>query len=133
MRVMIFKWPFNLSLFLKFDLIFRSFISQGLGCFSFLFFLTSTYIFFYYHSQMFLLSQTFILCCLIKHSKFWHAWFSYIGRLLPVAVVWFLGCLLCSLFSKCIYWLQRMFLPLVCFFSLGLQSHFLCHFVVLLS
>ena len=38
-----------------------------------------SHICFNHHSQMFLLRQTFPLCCLLKRRKFWHVWCSCIG------------------------------------------------------
>ena len=40
------------------------------------------------HSQMFLLRQTFPLCCLLKCIKFWHVWFCYIDCVCVCVCVW---------------------------------------------
>ena len=40
-----------------------------------------SHIFFNHHLKMFLLRQTFPLCCLLKCSKFWHMWFCHISSI----------------------------------------------------
>ena len=60
-----------------------------------------SHICFNHHSQMFLLRQTFPLCCLLKRRKFWHVWCSCIGSVCVCVCtscwvmsnsLWTLGC-----------------------------------------